>query len=278
MHKVTYFGWDFQNPAPLDKRFIQPDLVNLDTSLPITYRYTGLIFYVTSENKLYWFDSNILTPTEFNFGVDVIFSHVNSDEDYSTLIADLDATGIIDGKIVTVLPLGVSFIYDSLIAQWKYHYGKYRFTLLSNYLTIPVSLRGGNAIVKLNTDDFVEYQINPTTKLLDDFFISVTELPLTPLNKRFYKIGDTVHYIINGEILEFQNSANIYTGIDMVADTEFFVVHSYTTTNIMCWCSFIDSEDNNHFVTITPTNIDATKIYFMPTNTITDVTIIIKQI
>lgn len=190
-HHIWY-NFDLNQPDPLDARFRIPTI----NDLPILEkRYAGLIFFVIDENIPYIFLNNLNTPVK-------LFELVNSNNifginssNYSTLNTDLNNTNPGLGTLVTVYPLGVTFIFDGSV--WKYHSGEYNVTDAVEYTTIPDNLLKINSLVLvgINNDRYIISK--------DDFALvnEVTELSQMPTefeNNRYYKINSNLYFAING--------------------------------------------------------------------------------
>lgn len=187
-HEKLFYGLSRNSQHALDVRFNVDSLTTLNTELLLQYRYNGLIFHVKDIDKWYGFLNDLTTPIDLishysNVGIDGITS-----VDYYTLITDLNNTGTNLGKIVTVYPLNVSFIFNG--TDWVYYNGTYAFVDMNSYYTLPFSLISSHKKILIGIDNY----IFTSSGVLSNVIIDVFSKPSTPENDRYYNINGILYY------------------------------------------------------------------------------------
>lgn len=190
--KYLYYGLTRNSNKPLDPRFKIQSLSTIDSELKEQYRYSGLIFFVIDENKHYLFLNDITTPITLS-------SFLSSNEvkglsvlNYSNLTNDLNDTEPTIGKIVTVYPLGVSFIFGGV--NWSYYNGVYNIQNDAQLNTLPNSLRKEGALIIYPTN--VRYVFNNDLTKSTEVIVS-SGIPGLLERNRYYNINGILYYSIN---------------------------------------------------------------------------------
>ena len=190
--KYLYYGLTRNSNKPLDPRFTIQSLLNIDSELKEQYRYAGLIFFVTDENKHYIFLNDVTTPIPLS-----VFLSSNEVKglsllNYSNLTNDLNDTQPTIGKIVTVYPLGVSFIFGGV--NWSYYNGFYNIQDDIQLNTIPNNLRKEGALIIYPTG--VRYIFNNDLTKSTEVIVS-SGIPGLLERNRYYNINGILYYSIN---------------------------------------------------------------------------------
>ena len=190
--KYLYYGLTRNSDKPLDPRFKIQSLSTIDSELKEQYRYAGLIFFVIDENKHYLFLNDTTTPITLS-------SFLSSNEvkglsllNYSNLTNDLNDTEPTIGKIVTVYPLGVSFIFGGV--NWSYHSGVYNIFDDAQLNTIPNNLRKEGALIIYPTN--IRYVFNNDLTKSTEVIVS-SGIPGSLERNRYYNINGILYYSIN---------------------------------------------------------------------------------
>lgn len=190
--KYLYYGLTRNSNKPLDPRFKIQSLSTIDSELKEQYRYAGLIFFVIDENKHYLFLNDTTTPITLS-------SFLSSNEvkglsllNYSNLTNDLNDTQPTIGKIVTVYPLGVSFIFGGV--NWSYYNGVYNIQDDTQLSTIPNNLRKEGALIVYPTG--VRYVFNNDLTKSTEVIVS-SGIPGLLERNRYYNINGILYYSIN---------------------------------------------------------------------------------
>jgi len=151
---------------PIDSRFIVNSLLTINTELPLSIRYDGLIFFV-EESEIngnignhYYFGKDLTTPIPLLQAIiaGIVQQVTVLEINYGNLNNILNATNSVAGNIVTVKPLDITFIFDGL--NWKYFAGKYLVATDDNFISLPNNLKEPGEIVKIGTVSFIEKIIN----------------------------------------------------------------------------------------------------------------------
>lgn len=256
---------------PIDPRFIISSLENLDTEIPLNFRYNGLIFFVvdatkndgtdeTLEGLLYTFEKDLTKPIPLNETIlRFIIHQIEIDSrDYSNIDALLKKTYSKDGNIVTVKPLGVTYIwYDG---KWQYFSGDYYVKTEDEFKTIPEEFREEGAIVWIG-ESSVSYvkKVILSNKELSNPIIELTELPETVTeDDRYYLINNYLYYSYNGNMFKIGDKIYLRKNVTLNPETLNQIEHNFNSPYINCIFRIlsINKEVNNYVVPLGFKNID----------------------
>lgn len=195
--EYLFYGLTRNSQNPLDPRFKINSLSTIDSELLPIYRYNGLIFHVKDINKMYLFLNDLVTPISLqslisNGQINAIISN-----DYSTLIASLNATNPTIGSLVTVYPLKVTFIFNG--TTWEYHSGNYNVASDAILLSIPSVLCSTNKLILLGTNTISRFIFKSDLTKSTEVIIT-TEIPLTPEQNRYYDINGILYLSIDNKM------------------------------------------------------------------------------
>lgn len=190
--KKIWYNFDLNQPDPLDPRFRIATIADLP---PIEKRYAGLVFFVINENVPYIFLNDLTTPKN-------LFGLINSSNlfgvtsvDYTTLITTLNSTNPILGSLVTVFPLGVTFIFNG--TAWEYHSGDFIVDNVNQYTSIPDELLKTGKLVLVGVNK-MRYIISEDNYALVNEVTELETIPTEFENNRYYKIDSILYFAING--------------------------------------------------------------------------------
>lgn len=211
-NSVKYFIYGFSRNSqnPLDPRFKISSLSNLNTELILEHRYGGLIFFVDDEDKPYIFLNDLETP--ISLGSLISSGDIKGFDlpDYSYITSNLNTTNPTLGSIVTVFPLGVSFMFDG--SKWKYYHGTYNVTNDAQFNSIDVTLRSeGKLIIMGGTRYIIDSNLLKSTEV-----IVATSIPVTPQKNRYYSINDILYYSIGGSIYRLSEKFKLITNQSLI--------------------------------------------------------------
>ncbi len=209
--KYLIYGLSRNSQNPLDPRFTITSLSNLSTELILEHRYGGLIFFVVDENKHYIFLNDLTTPISLSSLISSGDVKGISSSNYSNITSELNATNPTLGSIITVFPLGVSFMYDG--SSWKYYNGTYNVTNDTQLGTIHSTLRSeGKLIIMGGTTRYIY-----TAGLLKSTEVIVdTVIPVSPEKNRYYSINGILYYSIGGSIYKISEKFKLITNQSLV--------------------------------------------------------------
>lgn len=124
------------NNIPLDAKTVINSINTVNNEIPHFHRYLGLIFFTKTEKTFYTFkDSiNIATPLLSNQEIANVSGLYISDDNYADLDTKLTKLKTV-GKLVTIFPLGVTFVYTG--TAWEYYKGIYKFSNNASFDTLP---------------------------------------------------------------------------------------------------------------------------------------------
>lgn len=208
--KYLYYGLTRNSNKPLDPRFTIQSLLNIDSELKQQYRYAGLIFFVTDENKHYIFLNDVTTPIPLS-----VFLSSNEVKglsllNYSNLTNDLNDTQPTIGKIVTVYPLGVSFIFGG--ANWSYYNGVYNVLDDAQYNSIPNYLKNiGSLVIKQSGTRHI---INNDLTISSEVIVT-SGIPGILERNRYYNINGILYYSINNNLYRIGEKIFIIENINL---------------------------------------------------------------
>lgn len=213
--KYLFYSLSRNSQNPLDDRFIISSLTNIDTELILQYRYEGLIFFVVDENKHYLFLNDLTTPIALQSFISSSNVFGITSSTYNTLLTDLNNTSPTLGSIITVFPLGVSFIFDG--SNWKYYNGTYNVTNDTQLNTIPSQLRSeGKLIIMGGTTRYIyTSDLVKSTEVIVD-----TVIPVSPERNRYYLINDILHYSIGDVVYRIGEKIKIISNQSLVVLNE----------------------------------------------------------
>lgn len=263
----VFYNFDVENPIPLDKRFIIQDL---ETLQPVNRRYSGLIFFVTELNTFYTYRNDLTIPVPL-FDV-VNASNINGlnvpDEDYSGLITLLNSVEPNVGKLITVFPLGTTFIYNG--TTWQYHSGEFNTSDDDAFVSIPDILKKRNVVVNHGIEPTIEKKVILTDLTLSDevLIYNVDTEELEP-NRFYFSEVDAVtdesrlYYCINGVLYNIGSQEYIDLSYDLtIGDNE--IEHNLNSAYISVLLRInVISQNSHKIIQITDFNqIDTNKIVF----------------
>ena len=232
--KYLFYGLSRNSKNPLDKRFRISSLSNINTELILQHRYEGLIFFVVDENKHYLFLNDLTTPITLQSFITSSNVFGITSSNYNTLISNLNNTSPILGSIVTVFPLGVSFIFDG--SNWKYYNGIYNVTDDTQLNTIPSQLRSeGKLIVFSNGTRYIyKADLTKSTEVIVE-----TVMPVTPEKNRYYSINGILYYSIGGTLYRigekikfFMNQSLFVLNQNNINDNLNLIIHNLNSVYI----------------------------------------------
>jgi hypothetical protein len=226
-------------------------LSKLATELPVANRYKGLIFLVsdaTTSNgsttdgtvgKLYVFESNITTPVLLS---DVSLQYIihqvtNSAEDYYNFVDLLNQTYSKVGNIITIMPLGITVIYDGNLV-WRYLTGTFKVSSEDVYNDIPQSLLKVGATVIINS---TTEKIILSDYTLSDPVIVVDSLPTSLENWRYYSVNGVLYYVIGGVAYLMNDKISIITQTLSSGNNE--ITHTLNSDFILCYMKILISDN-----------------------------------
>lgn len=246
---------------PIDPRFIISSLDNIDTEIPLNLRYNGLIFFVvdatvndgtveTLEGLLYTFESDLTNPIPlYNTILRFIIHQIEiPSRDYSNIDALLKKTYSKEGNIVTVKPLGVTYIwYDG---KWQYFSGDYYVNTEAEFNTIPKAFREEGAIVWIGSNSTPTKKIILSDKELSNPIIELTELPTNITeNDRYYLINNYLYYAYNGNMFKIGDKIYLRKNVTLHPETLNQITHNFNSPYIICIFRIISiNKDVDNFV------------------------------
>lgn len=246
---------------PIDPRFIISSLDNIDTEIPLNLRYNGLIFFVvdatvndgtveTLEGLLYTFESDLTNPIPlYNTILRFIIHQIEiPSRDYSNIDALLKKTYSKEGNIVTVKPLGVTYIwYDG---KWQYFSGDYYVNTEAEFNTIPKAFREEETIVWIGSNSTPTKKIILSDKELSNPIIELTELPTNITeNDRYYLINNYLYYAYNGNMFKIGDKIYLRKNITLHPETLNQITHNFNSPYIICIFRIISiNKDVDNFV------------------------------
>ena len=246
---------------PIDPRFIISSLDNIDTELPLNLRYNGLIFFVvdatvndgtveTLEGLLYTFEKDLTKPIPlYDTIIRFIIHQIEiSSRDYSNIDVLLKKTYSKEGNIVTVKPLGVTYIwYDG---KWQYFSGDYYVNTEDEFNTIPKAFREEGAIVWIGSNSTPTKKIILSDKELSNPIIELTELPTNITeNDRYYLINNYLYYAYNGNMFKIGDKIYLRKNITLNPETLNQITHNFNSPYIICIFRIISTnKDVDNFV------------------------------
>lgn len=234
--KYIWYGFTRNSQDPLDPRFKISSLTNLNTELKLPYRYNGLIFHVKDINKMYVFLNDLNNPVDLSSYIsgNIFFGFENTDQDYSNLLVNLNDTNPSLGSLVTVYPLGVTFIYDG--NAWKYFSGIYNVVDDTILNSIPTTLKKVNAQIDMGANSFL-FDATLTKNLP---IIVVTVKPNTPVNDRYYSINGIIYHSYFGNWIRISDKVFISSILLQVGNSP--ITHNLNSDVITVDFSFTDLE------------------------------------
>lgn len=233
-----FYNFNLNQPDPLDVRF----RISTMSDIPvIEKRYSGLIFFVVSENIPYIFLNDLNVPIP-------LFQLINSNNlfgitslDYMTLVESLNSANPVLGSLITVYPLGVTFIFDGNI--WKYHSGVYNIDSLEIYDTIPSILREPSRLVTIDENRY----IIANDKSLKTEVIDLLTFPELFDNNRYYKINSILYYALNGVFYKIGEQTKVFTNQELLTGKT-TVTHNLNSAYIS---AFFWIYNTNHVIRLT---------------------------
>lgn len=256
---------------PIDPRFIISSLSKIDIEIPLNLRYNGLIFFVVDATKndgtvetlnglLYTFESDLTKPiplydTILRF---IIHQIEIASRNYANIDALLKKTYSKDGNIVTVKPLGVTYIwYDN---KWQYFSGDYYVESEAEFNTIPVQFREEGSIVWVGPSSGNQVKkVILADKSLSNPIIELSQLPATVTeNDRYYLINNYLYYSFAGNIFKIGDKVYLRKNITLDPKTNYQITHNFNSPYINCIFRIISQniEVNNYVVPLSCKNID----------------------
>lgn len=216
--KYLFYGLSRNSQNPLDSRFTISSLSNIINELPINNRYKGLIFYITDIQKHYLFLDDLNNP--FPLQQLLTNSQINgiTSSNYVNLITDLNNTNPNIGSLVTVYPLGVTFIFDG---TWKYFNGEYIGTTLTEIVSIPNLLKQSNKLINIGT---TKYAFNNDLTISTEIII-LSNQPTIIENNRYYQINGILYIGLNSILYKLSekylllNDYNLIIGNNLINHT-----------------------------------------------------------
>ena len=262
----TFITFEVVTNKPFDDRLTVPNLSSLH---PVGRRYPGLIFFVESENGPYIYLNDLNNPVPLNTVIsgDNQFGLIYEEVSFSQLETALNDITIGVGGIVTVFPLGVSFIKTT--SGYKYHSGKYTLTQ-NQWDTLSDNLKQALAEVIIDSDNYI---IDSNLEL-SDIVITAPTIPINPEEKRYYNVGGVLYYCINNNLWRLGNSTYLITNLTLnIGETE--VEHNLNSTYVNCnlWINNFKKVNNVDFITV-----DENSIKINSRMLVNNVTLIIQTI
>jgi len=204
-HQILYYGISRNVQEPLDVRQKINSLSTIDIELPLQIRYEGLIFYVKDEGILFILESDLESYFKLSDYINLNLNYGIGSNNYSNLISDLNNNNVTNnlGKIITVFPLGVSFIYDG--SNWIYHSGVYKVQNDTELNTIALSLRSeGKLLLINNVRHIFKSDLSKSTEL-----IILNSIPTIFDNNRYFEINEILYYSINNKLYKLSEKIKI---------------------------------------------------------------------
>ena len=222
------YGLTRNSQNPLDPRFTINSLSTIDNELLMIYRYPGLIFFVKDINEHYLFENNLSEPISLrqllsNKQINGIIS-----EDYSTLIEDLNNTTENIGSLITVFPLGVTFILTPI--GWKYHSGDYNVESTIILESIPLELRSTNKLILLGINNITRHLFNSDLEISDEI-IYLSDFPDTIELNRYYNINGIFYYSIANQLIKLSEKTQLFDNLQLTVGDN-IINHTLNSTYI----------------------------------------------
>jgi len=208
--------------SPLDDKTRISSLDNILTELPLIHRFDGLIFWVVDIQKYYCFDIDLTLAKPLSDLLSETNGLAITSVDYTNLLSDLNNTTQKLGSLITVFPLGVTYVFDGTV--WKYHSGIYRgdTTTLNNTLkNVGSKIILPNNSVKIFNADFT----------LSDEVIVVTVLPETIENNRYYLVNGILYFVLGNTSYQLGGKNFIVTAKALVVGNN-QITHNLKSTYI----------------------------------------------
>lgn len=265
---------------PLDYRFIISSLSNLDTEIPLRYRYNGLIFFVvdqkvndgttlnngerktngtinvgptTGTNQLsgilYVFESDLTKPiplhdTMLRFIIRQLTGYNNN---WTNLVTDLNHTHAKAGSIVYVEDLGISVIFNG--TDWKYFSGIFTIGTEESWSTVPAQFKVQNTYVFIGTNTTLNSGIRKiilSDGTLSDEILVVTDSPAKVENNRYYLVNGYLYYSINGTLYLIGDKLIIIAAKQLINEDN-VITHNFNTQSLIYGYCKISTVINNHY-------------------------------
>lgn len=263
---VTNF--DLRTNEPIDIRY---EIDSLNKQVDIAVRYLGLIFITKDTKRIYIYIDNINTPTLLSEFLERDNLNGAKVTDYSKLHDTLKKYQKI-GKIFTIYPLNVSFIFDG--TKWKYFSGDYEVETVEVFNSIPKDLIGDKVKVHVTKPTPKTYITLADGKLSDEI-IALGDDISGVINGRFYSKNGNLYYCIDGVLFNVGSREsilkqfNIKNGINKLT-------HNLNSKNLSV--SLIIPKNNTISQVTHYESIDNNSINFESYCDISNVTVIIKTI
>lgn len=262
---------------PIDYRFIVSSLNNLDTEIPLKYRYNGLTFFVVDgsvndgttlvgSNKkidgqinvgpttgtktlsgiLYTFEEDLTKPIPLHDTVlrFIIRQLTGYNNNWTNLVSDLNHTYAKAGSIVYVQDLGISVIFNG--TDWEYFNGIYKINELAAWNTVPAQFKVPNRIVHVGTSDKYTIQIILSNKTLSNEILVVDSIPATPENWRYYLINGYLYYSIGGNVYPLGDKFKVWYNTSLVVGNNNFK-HDFNSNLLSGYCRINNKADNQEY-------------------------------
>lgn len=211
-HKILY-NFNVDNNLPLDVKYV---IESITQQIPLHQRHEGLLCYSKEQKSVYIYENvNSLVPL-FSFLSREFTGAINS-TDYANLLNQmllLPNMGF--GDMVTVFPMGVTYVFDN--TKFVFRVGPYKFTDISQYNSLSNDLKEPNQIVYINDNKYIinnDFTLSPEVEVI----ISSTQF----VNNRYYTKEGQLYYFIDNKLY--------VVGDQIYIDTNFNLTSSVLTVN-----------------------------------------------
>lgn len=254
--KSIHYNFCITKNIPIDTRFIIEDIANINTEIPIKRRYSGLIFWAETQQKIYIFEKDLTTPrllVDFISGA-TINQIVYIAQDYGTLLAKLTSTQPKAGVIINIEPIKVAFIYDG--TSWRYLTGDYHFDSIADFENFDTAFKQPNAVVLIGNDRYI---IN-SDKTLSTEVITVDALPDVVQNNRYYLYRDILHFAINGRIHSVGKNIKLLVNQKLMNNS--VIAHNFGSPYTRAYFRIKSKNPSidNYFIDLSVKNVDDNSI------------------
>ncbi len=250
--KEIYHNFQLSKNIPIDNRFLQTSLIKIDDDLPLNKRYPGLIFFVTDSNingkvgNFFCFENDLTSYIPFfSISTNQEIKQLDVDEENYNYLNEPLGDAVNDnmafpGSIVTIRPLGISYIFDG--TDWLYFLGNYKVSTEAVYYSIPDNLKMPGRLVEIGTSPLVLKVIGVNLNLMpyspDKFNVFVRNLNngknrLTHiLNSTYISVFIRIYEIDN---IEEENNQVIPARFEIVDENniDIYCAMDNVTTEIM---------------------------------------------
>jgi hypothetical protein len=242
--------------VPLDVRFMVSKYIPNDSSsttilnneIPIELRYNGLIFFAVSSmrnngttdvaaGRFFYFGDDLTTPkplTDTIYDFETIYwNDTAANYNYSTIIAQLNTTYAIPGRIVWFKKLKIAVVYDG--TSWNYLAGVYNVDTEAVFNQLPSVFKQTGRLVLIGTGAGALRKIIKSDLTLSDELILTTTTPTAPgEHDRYYYYNNRLYHSIGGKMFLVSDGMwyNASTNL-IVGKTD--VNHNLASNNIIAY-------------------------------------------